>query len=161
MTKQEEMKMLAEGARVESEIVRTLAAALTGITEEQRAKIASVVADREGWQDKLPFERYHLANLRNRIRATRQRIVVLEARAAVPSSEERIGDVAIRDDADANRVQIAFPGKPDRATIVALKRSGFRWAPSVGVWQRMRGAGALAAARAVVGESIGAAVDLG
>lgn len=35
-----------------------------------------------------------------------------------------------------NRTQIAFEGKPDEAMRDKLKGAGFRWAPSIGVWQR-------------------------
>lgn len=34
------------------------------------------------------------------------------------------------------RVQLRFDGKPDDETRALLKRNGFRWAPSQGVWQR-------------------------
>ena len=34
------------------------------------------------------------------------------------------------------RVQLRFDGKPDDETRALLKRNGFRWAPSLGVWQR-------------------------
>lgn len=35
-----------------------------------------------------------------------------------------------------NRVQIMFDTKPDYAMITKLKGQGWRWAPSVGAWQR-------------------------
>lgn len=35
-----------------------------------------------------------------------------------------------------NRLQIFFDGKPDEGTRDELKANGFRWAPSVGAWQR-------------------------
>ena len=35
-----------------------------------------------------------------------------------------------------NRLQVFFDGKPDADTRAELKSSGFRWAPSVGAWQR-------------------------
>jgi hypothetical protein len=34
------------------------------------------------------------------------------------------------------RYQITFNGKPDYDTRTILKQNGFRWAPSLGVWQR-------------------------
>lgn len=137
-------------ARLNREWRKGGAAALTGVTEEQRARMAADMAGREAWQSRTqPFERYQLANLGGQIRQVKQRIAVLAARASVPSSEERIGEVVIRDDADANRVQVVFPGKPDAETIAALKRAGFRWAPSVGAWQRQRSAMALEVARRI------------
>ena len=37
---------------------------------------------------------------------------------------------------EADRVQLYFEGRPDAATIAQLKQNGFKWAPSVGAWQR-------------------------
>ena len=37
---------------------------------------------------------------------------------------------------DCNRLQIFFDGKPDEGAREELKANGFRWAPSVGAWQR-------------------------
>jgi hypothetical protein len=39
---------------------------------------------------------------------------------------------------EEHRLQIEFPGKPEAAIITRLKQRGFRWAPSVGAWQRQR-----------------------
>jgi hypothetical protein len=49
--------------------------------------------------------------------------------------EVEIGDIVIRE--QDNRVQIVFPGKPSSEVRARLKAHGFRWAPSVGAWQRM------------------------
>ena len=35
-----------------------------------------------------------------------------------------------------NRVRFYFPGVPSGEVRSLLKRNGFRWAPSVGAWQR-------------------------
>ena len=35
-----------------------------------------------------------------------------------------------------NRLQVFFDGKPDADTRAELKSNGFRWASSVGAWQR-------------------------
>ena len=35
-----------------------------------------------------------------------------------------------------NRLRVFFDGKPDADTRAELKSNGFRWAPSVGAWQR-------------------------
>jgi hypothetical protein len=134
-------------------------ATVTGLSSDQLNKIAAAMADKSMGQRRAPFEAYQLTNLGGRIRATKERIAVLEAKRAVPSSEETIGDVTIRDDADENRVQIVFPGKPDAETISTLKTCGFRWAPSLGVWQRNRGASALAAARMIAKQATGNEVD--
>ena len=42
----------------------------------------------------------------------------------------------VRNKADM-RLQLVFEGKPEAATREILKANGFRWAPSVGAWQRL------------------------
>ena len=42
---------------------------------------------------------------------------------------------SVVEDKDAGRYQITFTGKPDQETRTVLKQHGFRWAPSLGVWQ--------------------------
>ena len=37
---------------------------------------------------------------------------------------------------DSMRIQLFFEGKPYPEVREILKRNGFRWAPSVGAWQR-------------------------
>lgn len=50
---------------------------------------------------------------------------------------------------DENRVQIIFDGKPDADIRSDLKRSGFRWAPSQGAWQRQLNQNGIYAAKQV------------
>ena len=45
------------------------------------------------------------------------------------------GISSVVEDKDAGRYQITFTGKPDYETRTVLKQHGFRWAPSLGVWQ--------------------------
>lgn len=83
-----------------------------------------------------PFPTYELTNSNANIKRVKQRIETLEAvKASKPIEEEHDG-YSYREDAEAMRVQFQFDGKPDDETRVLLKRNGFRWAPSLGVWQR-------------------------
>jgi hypothetical protein len=81
------------------------------------------------------------------IRRCKARIELLAKQAARPEVNEQIGDVRIVE--SDNRTQVYFPGKPDEATRVELKRAGFRWAPSVGAWQRQASAAAVLEARRI------------
>lgn len=45
------------------------------------------------------------------------------------------GISSVVEDKDAGRYQVTFTGKPDYETRTILKQNGFRWAPSLGVWQ--------------------------
>lgn len=83
-----------------------------------------------------PFPTYELTNSNANIKRVKQRIETLEAvKASKPVEEEHDGYI-YRENAEAMRVQFQFDGKPDDETRALLKRSGFRWAPSQGVWQR-------------------------
>lgn len=83
-----------------------------------------------------PFPTYELTNSKANIKRVKQRIETLEAvKASKPIEEEHDG-YTYREDAEAMRVQFQFDGKPDDETRALLKRNGFRWAPSLGVWQR-------------------------
>ena len=42
------------------------------------------------------------------------------------------------DSSTADRIQVFFPSKPPATTRAALKKAGFRWAPSEGAWQAYR-----------------------
>ena len=85
---------------------------------------------------RLGFPDYALTNTGAEIRRCRQRIEELSARAEIEPAESMIGDVRIVEDPDQNRLQLFFPGKPDEERRTKLKRHGFRWAPSIGAWQR-------------------------
>jgi len=103
---------------------------------------------------RTPFPSYALANLGANIRRCKDRLKKLEYLANMadrPDREGSIGDVDVIDSPSENRLQLYFSGKPDAATRGKLKRHGFRWARSLGCWQRMRGIGAEHAAEAALG----------
>ena len=86
---------------------------------------------------RIGFADYQLSNNRAELRRVEQRIAALKARADAESSETETADgVRIVENVEENRLQIFFPGKPDAAMRKQLKSCGFRWAPSVGAWQR-------------------------
>lgn len=85
--------------------------------------------------EKGPFVGYQLQNLGQNITRYKKRLAGL-ADKPTETTTETVGEVQIIQNADANRVQIFFPDKPSAETRTSLKRNGFRWAPSVGAWQR-------------------------
>lgn len=89
---------------------------------------------RESWA------RWSITNLSANARRVEQRIEKLESNARQIAKLEStgptsFGEIEIR--TEDNRTQILFPGKPNEAVRVRLKSNGFRWAPSVGAWQRL------------------------
>ena len=49
-----------------------------------------------------------------------------------------------------DRIQFIFDEKPNRETIDLLKRSAFKWAPSIGVWQRQNTSNAVYAVKSML-----------
>lgn len=98
-----------------------------------------------------PYASYQLSNNSAVIRSTKDRIAQLEraATAVTKTVETNIG-VTLVENAEANRVQLIFPGKPAPETIKLLKSQGFRWAPSEGAWQRLLNNAGRWAARYVI-----------
>lgn len=50
--------------------------------------------------------------------------------------ESEFEGIRIVENTALDRIQIIFPDKPSDEERTALKRRGFRWAPSAGAWQR-------------------------
>lgn len=81
------------------------------------------------------FPDYEIRNNGANIRRLKERLEQIEARVNEETTERTIGDIRIVENAEANRLQIFFPGKPAPEIIKELKGRGFRWTPSLGCWQ--------------------------
>lgn len=99
---------------------------------------------------RLGFPDYALRNAAGEASRLRKRIVDLEARAAAPARATVVLDGG-RIEEGENRVRVFFDERPTEALRARLKASGFRWAPSVGAWQRHASEAAWAAARTILG----------
>lgn len=111
-------------------------------------KVAELVA--QGWREALAvemlkpdfcgrtgFATYQLTNNLANIKRMRERLTDLQKKAVATTTEqERPDGIRIVENADADRLQVFFPGKPDPATITLLKHKAFKWSPSNGCWQR-------------------------
>lgn len=79
---------------------------------------------------------FSLTNSNARIKHTEARVRELEKReAAAPVEKENADGIKVVENIPENRMQVFFPGKPADEMRAALKRNGFRWAPSNGCWQ--------------------------
>ena len=94
------------------------------------------------------------AILRGKIKRTQARLEELDklqARQDAPEAAEEHDGFRIVRNAEQNRLQILFDGKPDEATRSALKQNGFRWSPRNSAWQRQLTDNAERAARRALG----------
>ena len=91
-----------------------------------------------GWHyEKKPFQSWELSNNNAEIRRVRQRIESLtRANETVYVGWEFEGG-HVEANREQSRLQVFFDGKPDADTRQQLKENGFRWAPSIGAWQRL------------------------
>lgn len=83
------------------------------------------------------FASFSLSNNCANMTRIKKRIAVLKAAAQRETKAHDFQGVCqVIENAEANRVQIIFPGKPDASIRDVLKYNGFRWAPSENAWQR-------------------------
>lgn len=87
---------------------------------------------------RVGYADYEIKNNNANIRRIKQRIEHLNAHKDDVTEAKEINGIRIVDNAEANRLQIFFDGKPDQKIITALKSSGFRWTPSLMCWQAYR-----------------------
>lgn len=111
--------------------------------ERERIKAYNKEARKKGTE---PAPWYALPYLSKKIKAAKERIAKLERVDAMPAELISFDGGEIESDPITNRVIIRFYERQDDATIRNLKTSGFRWAPSIKAWQRMRTPAALRAA---------------
>jgi hypothetical protein len=100
---------------------------------------------------RIGFADYQLKNNGSEIRRLKARLAEVERVKSEPASELE-GERARLEDCPAdNRVRLFFGGKPDAEVRTRLKRSGFRWAPSLGCWQAYRNYNAIEVAKKEAG----------
>lgn len=83
-----------------------------------------------------PLESWQLSNLGQNIRSIKQRIEHLKKLHEIQPTQKEINGVSVEVDPEENRVKLFFPAIPNQDIRKKLKQNGFRWAPSVGAWQR-------------------------
>ena len=118
------------------------------ISPETVEKLKAAMA--AGWRSDLrPYESYLLQNNNAEIRRLQKRIGEIEQAKAQPATESEGEGYTYKEDPELMRVQFFFDGKPDDETREFLKSHGFRWAPSIGAWQRQLNANGQYAAEKV------------
>lgn len=130
------------------------------LTDEKKVQLLAELGVKDGgkllvpdWCGRIGFPQYRLTNNSANIRRMRERLAELEKKASAKTKEvERPDGIRVVENAEADRLQIFFPGKPDSATIQKLKSRAFKWAPSNGCWQRQLTENARWAAKQVLAD---------
>lgn len=94
---------------------------------------------------------YKLTNNNANIRRMKHRVEKVIRDQSTPDATAEGSAARLEDCPADNRVRLFFPGKPDAEVRTRLKRSGFRWARSLGCWQAYRNAWTLQTARKEAG----------
>ena len=94
-----------------------------------------------------PYPSFRLTNNNASIRQVKARIEALTRQEETVYEGWRFDGGEVKMDREINRLQVFFDAKPDRETCAAMRHSGFKWAPSVGAWQRQLNDNAIRAAK--------------
>ncbi len=108
-------------------------------------KIAAAIM-KPDYMGRVGFPDYKLKNSNANIRRMKQRLEDLETRFEQESIEYEINGTRVVENVEDNRLQILFESKPPEDVRARLKTNGFKWAKSVGAWQRHLNDGARHAA---------------
>lgn len=125
-----------------------------GMGDAEAAQIDARIEGDYGW-NKQPSPSWQISNSSARIRQIKARIAEIEKlkqRAEEPTESKypAVEGVTVTENSELMRIQLTFEDKPDDATRTLLKSNGFKWAPSMGVWQRQLTANGIYATKAVL-----------
>jgi len=116
-----------------------------GLSDEAAAKLDRRVQEGYSWE-KQPYPSYVLSGNTAEMRRIRQRIEEVSR----TQSTEYVGwdfpGGRAEADKEDNRLRLYFDEKPSEEQRSKLKCNGFKWAPSVGAWQRQLNDNAIHAA---------------
>ena len=114
--------------------------------EVLRAKLVNLEAERDAAKERnaearrnktaQPVPSWYFQNISATIRNTRARIEALEQAKNTETVSQAGDGYTYEENTSDMRIRFVFAGKPDEKTREILKSNGFRWAPSVGAWQR-------------------------
>ena len=100
---------------------------------------------------RIGYADYELTNNNANIRRMEQRLASIQRNQSLPTVEKQGAAATIEDCPAENRIRLTFPGKPSAEIRTTLKRGGFHWAPSLGVWQAYRHNHTIALAQQIAG----------
>lgn len=106
------------------------------LTPEQITKLQQEMSQSWHLDKSRPYPAYMLSNNNAEIRRIRGRIEQIRQHGDTNFAGWEFDGGRVEANKADNRLQVFFDGKPDEAARDELKANGFRWAPSVGAWQR-------------------------
>lgn len=145
--KQEQMKEANKAIRMKDiekgdEILRNM-----GYTDEKIIGLRT-----PDFCGRIGYPSYLLTNNNSNIRRLEARMRSLKVTKGRGNQESKNKFFKIKEDVEAMRIQLIFEEKPQLEVREILKRNGFRWAPSIGVWQRQLNSNGQLAVQRVIQE---------
>ena len=129
--KQEEMREANKAVRLKDVEKGNARLAEMGYSKEQIESLRT-----PNIYGELGYARDMLRNNNANIRHTRSRLEALKAEKERGTAETSNEFFRVKENTEAMRIQLFFDGKPEPEVRQIVKAHGFRWAPSVGAWQR-------------------------
>lgn len=123
-----------------------------GMSDEAAARNDAAIEKAPAFAQ-CPMPSFELSSLRGKIKRVQARLAELEKLQQMqeqPSENEQHDGFQIVHNAEQNRLQLIFDGKPDEETRAALKANGFRWSPRNQAWQRQLTSNAERAAKKIL-----------
>jgi len=125
------MKAVNSALRLQDKVKGNEKLRVLGISDNSIDKLRS-----PDYVGHVGFPPYRLTNNNANMRRIRERIASLEAREGQVTETFQHGDIGMIYNAEENRLQLVFPGKPSDRIRTELKYHGFRWSPTNKAWQR-------------------------
>ena len=120
-----------------------------GLSAETAQAIDEKIRGGYSWE-RVPAPAYALQNSNAEMKRLEGRIKTLQAaKEHTPEGWSFVGG-RVECDAVSMKLRLIFDSKPSEEIRTTLKDNGFRWAPSVGAWQRMLNSNAIDAAKRIV-----------
>lgn len=142
-------RMKAVNAAHRAYLVKPESIELSDLSEDDKRLIMNYKASHR-WEPH-PFAPFQLTNHSAKIRTMKERFQQLERAKTKPVEDIKGVNGTLEICPAENRVRIHFAGKPEKEIRERLKRGGFRWAPSLGVWQAYNRVHTIALAKEIVG----------
>jgi len=117
-----------------------------GITDTQAGIIDTRIATTTRSWERVPYSSYELTNNNSEIKRLEGRIAELTRNQEVGFAGWDFTGGRAEANTEANRLQLFFDERPGDGQRDALKRNGFKWAPSQEAWQRQLNDNAICAA---------------
>jgi hypothetical protein len=102
--------------------------------------------------EKKPYPTWALSNNSAEIRRVKEKLEELSRLDKMEAENTKFPGGEMRINSEINRIQFIFDAIPSPEIRKLLKSSGFKWAPSEGVWQRQRTLNAVYAANRLIKE---------